>query len=813
MNDITFDPVPLLHEELNLPPKGIRAVLDLLAERGTVPFIARYRKEATGGLDEVQIRAIQERSTYLKELDERRRVILESIAGQGALTEELTQRINACRTKQALEDLYLPFKPKRRTRGTVAKERGLEPLAQAILAQSGAKPPEELAVEFVRPAEGLEDPNLAVPDVEAALKGARDIVAEQVAETAEVRALCRKAFGKEGTLASEATGQAKEQRSKYEQYYAYREPVKSMPSHRFLAIRRGEREGLLRVRIEVDEAPLLQQIYNQFQLEPQSPWAPQLRTAIDDAFQRLIAPSVETDVRVELKQRADIEAVEVFADNLENVLLAAPMGEKPVLGIDPGLRTGCKCAAVDSTGKFLEHVTINLVRGDDAKEGARTNLAQIINKHRPAAIAVGNGTGGREAEAFVREVVASEAVQEDLRNIPVVQVNEAGASVYSASEVAREEFPTLDLTVRGAISIARRLQDPLAELVKVDPKSIGVGQYQHDVHQPLLARKLDEVVESCVNRVGVSLNTASAPLLARVAGIGPKLAKSIVMHREATGLFSSREQLLEVSGLGPRTFEQAAGFLRIRGGTSPLDASAVHPERYALVETIARDMNMQVEELVGNQSAADSIDISRYVGGDVGEPTLRDIVEELKKPGRDPRASFEPPRFRADVHTLEDLTAGMELEGVVTNVTAFGAFVDVGVHQDGLVHISQLADRFVKDPHEVVRAGDRLTVRVLEVDLDRRRISLTARKEAAGAAPGEERRERSNAKGGAKKARGGRAKGDGQRSAQGRNSAQAKGKDGRQGDNPRRAGGGRGKGGGKPDKPRFSNNPFAGAFK
>ena len=691
----------------------------LLADKNTVPFIARYRKEATGGLDEVQIRAIEERRAYLTELEDRRAAIAASIEEQGKLTAELRARIDACSTKAELEDLYLPYKRQRRTRGMIARERGLEPLADRILAQPTSGNPAIEAAAFV-------DPDKDVADVDAALAGARDIVAEIVAENATVRAAARQMFTDQGELVSKAVPKNTKQPTKFEQYYDFREPVKTIPSHRFLAIVRGERDKVLRAHVEVDSARLTRDIERTMGLVASSPFAAQLAEAIRDGYKRLLAPSVENDVRAELKRRSDRDAVDVFADNLRNLLLAAPLGSKAVVGIDPGLRTGCKCVAVDQTGKFLDHLTIYLVGGN--LSAAASDFARFVKIYRPVTIAVGNGTGGRETELFVRKLLRDTGVLD----LFVVQVNEAGASVYSASDVAREEFPDLDLTVRGAISIARRLQDPLAELVKIEPKAIGVGQYQHDVYQPLLQKKLTEVVESCVNRVGVDLNTASAPLLSYVAGIGSSIAKKIIVHREQNGAFASRKQLLKVSGLGPRAFEQAAGFLRIRGGGHPLDASAVHPERYGLVARMAADLNVELAELVGDSTLARRIDITRYTGEGVGEPTLRDIVAELDKPGRDPREEFEPPKFRDDVNSLEDLQEGMRLEGVVTNVTAFGAFVDVGVHQDGLVHVSQLADRFVKDPKDVVKVGDKLAVRVLDIDLARRRISLSARKEGGG---------------------------------------------------------------------------------
>ena len=726
MSETPHDPSVRVSELLSLPVASVRSVVKLLAEGGSVPFIARYRKEQTGGLDEVQIRAIEEKAAYVRELVERKASILEEIGKQGKLTPELKKKIEACDQKSELEDLYLPFKPKRRTRAMIARERGLEPLALRILEQPEVGDPQAEARAFVAG---------EVPDVTAALAGAIDIVAELVAEKPEARALVRETLQKEGELACDVVADKKNQPTKFEAYYNFAEKVATLPSHRYLAIRRGETEGVLRAHIVVDEESLAFKLGAVARIKPQSPFAQTLRDAVKDAYKRLLVPSLETDVRVDLKLSADRDAVQVFAENLRRLLLSAPLGRRTVLGIDPGQRSGCKCVVVDDTGRLLEHTLINLVQGEHALAHARRTLDELLTKHAPFALAVGNGTHGRETADFCREVLKA-------RKVPVpmiVLVSEAGASVYSASDVAREEFPDLDLTVRGAVSIARRLQDPLAELVKIDPKAIGVGQYQHDVHQPLLKRKLDEVIESCVNAVGVELNTASAPLLSRVAGVGPNVAKHIVLHREKVGAFRSRQELLKVSGLGPRTFEQCAGFLRIRGGTHPLDGSGVHPERYALVETLAKDAGVPLDLLVGNAAVLGRIDWKRYVSADVGMLTLDDIKAELQKPGRDPRDAFEPPAFRDDVRALEDLRVGMELEGVVTNVTAFGAFVDLGVHQDGLVHISQLADRFVKDPHEVVRVGDKLKVRVLEVDLVRKRVALTAKKGALASPAGQQR--------------------------------------------------------------------------
>lgn len=720
--DTPFDPVPALAAELSLPRSGVSAVVKLLAEGSTVPFIARYRKEQTGGLDEVQIRNIEERRTYLVELEARRKSIIAEIRNQGKLTPELEKQLLGVPTKAELEDLYLPFKPKRRTRATIAKERGLEPLADLIWGQGREGSPQDSATAFV-------SVEKEVPDVVAALAGARDILAERIAENPEVRKHTREAYVRDGSIRTSKTKDFEDKTTKFDSYAQFEEPIGKIPSHRYLAIRRGESEGVLRAGLDVDQSHVVPFVHKHVKLDAASPWAGELTKAVQDSVDRLLLHSVQVDVRVELKMQADKGAIDVFAQNLRELLLSAPLGTKTVLGIDPGQRTGCKCAVVDETGKLLEHETIYLVQGDPALDRARQSLRAICKKYPIVAVAVGNGTHGRETEAFVRDLLKEEGLTLAGSPTPLcVSVSESGASVYSASDVAREEFPDLDLTVRGAISIARRLQDPLAELVKVDPKSIGVGQYQHDVFQPFLAKKLDEVVESCVNSVGVEVNLASAPLLSRVAGIGPTLAKRIVAHRNEKGAFTSRSKLLEVPGLGPRTYEQAAGFLRVRGSEHPLDESAVHPERYALVEKMAADLGVPVVSLIGNRELLDRLDPTKYQTGDVGSFTLNDILSELKKPGRDPRATFEPPKFRDDVRTMEDLKTDMVLEGVVTNVTAFGAFVDVGVHQDGLVHVSQLSDRFIKDPNEVVKVGDKLSVRVVEVDLVRKRIALSAKR-------------------------------------------------------------------------------------
>ncbi len=706
--------LPLFSKEIQLPLASIVAVLRLLAEGNTVPFIARYRKEKTGNMDEEQIRRIQEGWQELVSLEERRKVVLESIESQGKLTEALKQQIFGCTTKSALEDLYLPYRPKRRTRALIAKEKGLEPLAERIRQQPIQGNPEQEAEQFLSEEKG-------VKTIKEALDGACDIVAEWISEEAALRAFVREVF-LEGTIAVKAVEGATTP-NKFEQYYDFKESAKTIPSHRYLAIRRGEQEQVLEMSWEVDSDSICHAIEQRSSLKERSPFADLLKKAVKDSYKRLLAPTIETEARVALKLRADREAVQIFAENLRHLLLASPLGAQSVIGIDPGLRTGCKCAVVDTTGRFLETVTLFPHQGERALLESQHQLLTLIQRHRPFAIGIGNGTAGRETETFVRDTLNLAKLQDPI----VVSVNEAGASVYSASDVARKEFPNLDLTIRGAISIARRLQDPLAELVKVDPKSIGVGQYQHDVQQTLLQDKLAEVVESCVNGVGVELNTASAPLLSYVAGIGSSLATQIVEFREKHGPFKSRKELLKVPGFGPKTFEQAAGFLRVRGGSHPLDASAVHPERYSLVEAMAADVSIPLAQLIANPSAIASLAIERYINEEVGEATLRDILEELRKPGRDPRAEFVRPAFRHDIRSLEDLKPKMVLEGIVTNVTAFGAFVDIGVHQDGLIHLSELSDTFVKDPNEVVRVGDMLKVEVISVDVERKRISLTAR--------------------------------------------------------------------------------------
>jgi len=710
--------------ELGLPQTRVEGALALFRLGATLPFIARYRKEATGGLDEVQLRDVRDRAAYLEALEERRAVILASVEEQGKLTEELRRALTGSTTRQELEDLYRPFRPKRRTRATMAVERGLEPLADLIWdgEADDARVGQEARLRV--------DPAGGVPDLEAALQGARDILAERLAEDVALRRRVRDILRSCGTVHSRIVrgkdGDPLAQR--FRDYFDHREPVRSIASHRILAIRRGESEGVLAWGIEGPEEEILREVERVARGRRAA--SQQLHAVAEDAARRLLVPSVATELAAALKERADEEAIRVFGQNLEQLLLQPPAGERAVLGLDPGYRSGVKAAVVSRTGAVLATDTLQLHQPERFAAGIR----HLLERHRPDLVAIGNGTASRETEAAVREVVremgrAGRTDELDGAAPPpaVVSVNEAGASVYSASDLARKELPDLDVTLRGAVSIARRLQDPLAELVKIDPRSIGVGQYQHDVHQPSLKRRLDETVELCVNRVGVEVNTASPQLLAHVAGIGPVLAVNLVEARDARGGIPSRQALLEVPRLGRKAFEQAAGFLRIRGGEHPLDATAVHPERYRLVERMARDLGCGVEDLIGEEEALARLEgvLETYVSEEVGLPTLKDIVGELRRPGRDPRDAFEAPAFREDIRKPSDLEPGMQLQGVVTNVVAFGAFVDIGVHQDGLVHISQLADRFVKDPADVVRVGQRVHVTVMEVDLARNRIGLS----------------------------------------------------------------------------------------
>lgn len=697
-------------QELQLQPRQVAATAVLLEEGATVPFIARYRKERTGGLDEVQIASVRDRIQELEELDKRRESILGSLTERKLLTEELKVRIEAATTLATLEDLYLPFRPKKRTRATIAKERGLEPLAEILFAQAPDTDPDKEAAAFV-------SAEKEVPDVSAALAGARDIIAEIINDSAEARAALRSLYLNKGVLKSKVVFEKEAEAAKFKDYFDWSEPVAECPSHRFLAIRRGESEGLLFSRITPPEEEPLASLDHLF-VKGSYPAAAQVRLAAHDCFKRLLGFAMEGEARLFYKKKADEEAIRVFADNLRELLLSSPLGQKSVLALDPGFRTGCKLVALDAQGKLLMHEVVYPEKSARERAEAAEVIKSVVNRCKIEAIAIGNGTASRETETFVRALGLPPSVM-------IVVVNEAGASIYSASDVAREEFPDLDLTVRGSISIGRRLMDPLAELVKIDPKSIGVGQYQHDVDQAALKRSLDDTVISCVNHVGVELNTASTNLLAYVSGLNSRTALNIVQHRNQNGPFKSREELLKVSGLGPKAFEQAAGFLRIRNGHHPLDASAVHPERYPIVDRMAQDLGCSVPELLQNPARRAAIKLEKYVTPEVGLPTLQDIVNEIAKPGRDPRKQFEAFAFSDEAVKIEDLKPGMKLPGIVTNVAAFGAFIDVGVHQDGLAHISQLSDQFVKAPSDVVKVGQKVMATVLELDLDRKRISLS----------------------------------------------------------------------------------------
>jgi uncharacterized protein len=718
----------LLHiaQVLNVPARSLHAVIELLDEGGTVPFIARYRKEATGNLDEVQIRNIEERLGYFRELVARCESILASIGEQGKLTDELKMRIQATLDKSELEDLYLPYRPKRRTKATIAREKGLEPLAQYLWMQDLREMPlTEFAATFI-------DAEKSVLSVEDALEGARHIVAEMISEDATIRKALRHVMYEEGVILCRKAMDAVDEQEKFKMYYEHSEPVKTIPSHRMLAIRRGESENVLYFLIEVDQPRVLALLRTRV-LRREGDWTPQLLLAIDDSWKRLLSASIQGELRFELKTRSDADAIDVFRDNLSNLLLAAPAGPISVLGIDPGQRTGCKIAIVDETGKFLAHDVIYLHTGKT--DAATQKLSTLLASHNVRAIAIGNGTASRETDAFVRDFLH----ENKLKSIFRVMVSESGASVYSASDVARQEFPDLDLTVRGAISIARRLQDPLSELVKVDPKSIGVGQYQHDVDQRKLQQSLEATIESCVNRVGVDVNTSSWTLLRYVAGITERTALNIVSYRDQNGRFRSRAQIKEVPGVGAKTFEQAAGFLRIRDGEQPLDATAVHPESYPVVEQIAQSIGAPVQEIIAKPQLLEGVDRSLLSAGTF---TLNDILEELRKPGRDPRSSFVAPSFHEGVRELSDVEANMVLEGVVTNVTKFGAFVDIGVHQDGLVHISEISNRFIKDPSEALRAGQIVKVKVLSCDLKSKRIALSIKALLLNLDPAPKSRER-----------------------------------------------------------------------
>ena len=698
-------------QTLKVPLRGLVAVIELLDEGGTVPFIARYRKEATGNLDEVQILSIEESLAYFRDLVSRRETILASIAEQGKLTDELKARIEATLDKAELEDLYLPYKPKRRTKATIAREKGLEPLAAYLWAQQNSSQPLEVfAATFV-------NAELGVATADEALEGARHIVAEWISEDADLRKALRQLLFDEGVVVSRKSTDAVDEQEKFKMYYEYSEPVKTIPSHRMLAIRRGEAENILYFLLEVDPLRALS-IVQRHVLRQSGDWTHQLEMAIDDAWKRLLNSSIQGEIRLELKRRSDTEAIRVFRDNLYNLLLAPPAGPISVLGIDPGLRTGCKVAVVDETGKLLAHDVFYPHTSKHGNAEAAPKLEALLRTHNVRAIAIGNGTASRETDAFVHEFLRDKKIE----GVFSATVSESGASVYSASAVARQEFPDLDLTVRGAISIARRLQDPLSELVKVDPKSIGVGQYQHDVDQRQLQESLETVIESCVNKVGVDLNTSSWTLLRFVAGITERAALNIVSFRNEKGSFRSRMQVLEVPGIGPKTFEQAAGFLRIRNGDDPLDGTAVHPESYPVVEQIAASLKTTVRAIIQEPQLLEKVDRSQLSAGTY---TVNDILAELKKPGRDPRDKFVAPSFLEGVREIADVEAGMVLEGVVTNVTKFGAFVDIGVHQDGLVHISELSNHFIKEPSEAVKTGQIVKVKVLAVDAKAKRIALS----------------------------------------------------------------------------------------
>lgn len=697
-------------EELGIKVKQVTDTVELLDEGATVPFISRYRKEVTGSLDEVQVAAIRDRVQQLRDLDKRREAILKSIQEQGKLTPELEEKINAAETMAVLEDLYLPYKPKRRTKATIAKEKGLEPLATLIFEQHSLDLEEE-ASKYV-------DSEKEVNSVEEALQGARDIIAEWINEHVELRKKMRDLFIEEGTFVSKVIPGKEEEAIKYKDYFDWSEPIKTAPSHRVLAMRRGEKELFLMLDSCPEELSAVALMERMVLKNEANSTVEQVRMAIKDCYKRLLKPSMETEVRLYTKKKADEEAIKVFAENLRQLLLAAPLGEKSVMAIDPGFRTGCKTVCLGPQGQLLSYDTIFPNEPQRKTTEAGSTIRHLVAQHQVQAIAIGNGTASRETEAFVKSLGLP-------KDIIITMVNESGASIYSASEVAREEFPDYDLTVRGAVSIGRRLMDPLAELVKIDPKSIGVGQYQHDVDQSALKNSLDDTVMSCVNGVGVEVNTASKQLLTYVSGLGPVLAQNIVSYRNEHGPFKSRSDIKKVPRLGEKAFEQAAGFLRIRNAKNPLDASAVHPERYELVEKMANDLGVSLSDLMGSEELRSKIILKNYVSETVGLPTLQDIMEELSKPGRDPRETFEVFNFQDGVNEISDLKVGMKLPGIITNITKFGAFVDIGVHQDGLVHLSHLADRYVNDPAEVVHVNQKVEVTVMEVDIPRKRIGLS----------------------------------------------------------------------------------------
>jgi len=695
-------------KELNINVSQVQAVSVLLEEGSTIPFIARYRKEATGSLDEVAVTSIRDRLNQLKELDHRRETILKSLEKHGHLTDELKEAVFAAETIAILEDIYLPYRPKRRTKATIAMEKGLEPLAKILFEQKG-KDPYELAADFV-------DAEKKVDTIEDALTGARHIIAEWVNEDSKARAWLRRLFMEKGAIRSVVSSGMESKGAKYKDYFDWEEPVSKSPSHRILAMRRGEKEDILNLTIAPPEEDATTILDNLF-VKRDGKDSKQVNLAVRDSYKRLLSRSMETETRLVSKERADAEAIKIFEDNLRQLLLAPPLGAKRVMGIDPGFRTGCKIVCLDRQGKFLHHETIYPHQSEKKTQEAAQTVKMLCDRYHIEAIAIGNGTAGRETEDFVKNL--------SINDVQIILVNESGASIYSSSAIAREEFPDLDLTIRGAVSIGRRLMDPLSELVKIDPKSIGVGQYQHDVDQSSLKQGLDDVVISCVNSVGVDVNQASVQLLTYVSGLGPQLAKNIVAYRDENGPFPSRMELKNVQRLGLKAFEQSVGFLRINNGNNTLDSSAVHPESYHIVDAMARDLGCKVTELMTDKTIREKINISNYVTDTVGIPTLNDILDELSKPGRDPRESFTAFAFADGIKKIKDLKSGMKLPGIVTNVTAFGAFVDIGVHQDGLVHISQLSDRYVKNPADIVNVNQKIMVTVIDVDIDRSRISLS----------------------------------------------------------------------------------------
>lgn len=701
-----------ISQELSITQKQVSTTISLLDEGATIPFISRYRKELTGSLDEVQVAAIRDRVEQLRELDKRREAILKSLMETGNISPELEKMVAGAETMTALEDIYLPYRPKRKTRATAAREKGLQPFADFLMKQSKT----DLSAEASR----YIDPEKGVANEEEALAGARDIIAEHISEQAEVREKIRKVFQQKGTYQAKVIKGKEAEGAKYQDYFDWSEPLKVAPSHRVLAMRRAEKEIIISLDVIIPEEEAIEIIERQF-ITANNDASGQVALAIADGYKRLLKPAMETEARMTSKKAADEEAIRVFAENARQLLLAAPLGQKRVMAIDPGFRTGCKVVCLDEQGKLLENTAIYPHTGASNVKEAEKTLRHLVETFRIEAIAIGNGTAGRETESFVKQL--------NLPAVTVVMVNESGASIYSASDVARQEFPDKDITVRGAVSIGRRLMDPLAELVKIDPKSIGVGQYQHDVDQNKLQASLDDTVISCVNAIGVELNTASKEILAYISGLGPQLAQNIVDYRNQNGAFKRRSELKKIPRLGDKAFEQAAGFLRIRGAEHPLDSSAVHPERYALVEKMAGDLGCQVIDLIRDDTMRKKIRLSDYVSESVGLPTLNDILKELAKPGLDPRDKFEEFSFTEGVNAISDLKAGMKLPGIITNITAFGAFVDIGVHQDGLVHLSQLANRFVKDPNEVVKVSQKVIVTVTEVDIARKRIALSMKTE------------------------------------------------------------------------------------